>query len=167
MRCDKRRPRSFALLSPLIVLAVLSCFPAVSSSDGPEKHLTAPPRNAQQVISKCAELNTLPSPPKDFYSREQSDRFDPSLAPKHPVVVRNATILTGEVAEGLEVVFGDVLLEKGIIKAVGNIGVVDGQIEEIQANEAWVTGRRMVVSSTSDYSNLHDSWNYRPPHSYG
>ncbi|KAL0060513.1 hypothetical protein AAF712_012703 [Marasmius tenuissimus] len=81
----------------------------------------------------------LPSPPKDFYNRTQSDRFDASLAPKHPVVVRNATILTGEVAEGLEIVFGDVLLDKGIIKAVGKIGKLDGEVEEIQAHGAWVT----------------------------
>ncbi|KAK1230023.1 hypothetical protein PQX77_006906 [Marasmius sp. AFHP31] len=136
---QRRRPRSLALLSPLIVFAVLSYFSAFSWNDEPEQHLTRLPRNAQQVIDKCAHLNTLPSPPKDFYNRTQSDRFDASLAPKHPVVVRNATILTGEVAEGLEIVFGDVLLDKGIIKAVGKIGKVDGEVEEIQAHGAWVT----------------------------
>ena len=114
------------------------------------------------MISKSAELNTLPSPPKDFYNRKESDRFDALLAPKHPVVVRNATILTGEVAEGLEIVFGDVLLDKGLIKAVGNIGKVDGQVEEIQANGAWVTGRWMeVFSVANDDPDPHDSWNCR------
>ena len=137
----RRRPRSLALLLPLIVLAVLSYFSTFAPSDEQEQHLSRLPRNAQQVIEKCAQLNTLPSPPKNFYNRKQSDRFDASLAPKHPVVLRNATIWTGEVAEGLEVVFGDVLLDQGIIKAVGNIGKVDRQVEEIQAHGAWVTGQ--------------------------
>ncbi|KAJ8088289.1 hypothetical protein PM082_022361 [Marasmius tenuissimus] len=140
-RRERRRPRSLALLSPLIVFAVLSYFSTFSWNDEPERHLTRLPRNAQQVIDKCAHLNTPPSPPKDFHNRTQSDRFDALLAPKHPVVVRNATILTGEVAEGLEIVLGDVLLDKGIIKAVGNIGKVDGTVEEIQAYGAWVTGQ--------------------------
>ena len=115
------------------------------------------------MISKYDDLNTLPSPPKDFYSRKESDRFDASLAPKHPVVVRNVTVLTGEVTEGLEVVFGDVLLDKGLIKAVGNIGKVDGQVEEIEANVAWVTGQWVEVFSVANGDpDLHDSWNRRP-----
>ncbi|KAL0573283.1 hypothetical protein V5O48_008666 [Marasmius crinis-equi] len=82
--------------------------------------------------------DAMPAHP-DFYSRKQSDRFDAALSPKNPIVVRNATIWTGEVAKGLEIVFGDVLLDKGIIKAVGKIGPVKGRIDEIQANGAWVT----------------------------
>ncbi|KAF9259723.1 carbohydrate esterase family 9 protein [Marasmius fiardii PR-910] len=99
------------------------------------------PRNAQTILNKCSKLRIKPSPPSDFYNREVSDRFDASLAPKNPILIRNATIWTGEVGAGLEVVFGDVLFDKGIFKRVGNVDGfgIEGEVEEIDVNGAWVT----------------------------
>ncbi|KAL0569039.1 hypothetical protein V5O48_012935, partial [Marasmius crinis-equi] len=139
-RRERRRPRSLALIAPLILFAVFSYSSTFFWDDEhPEKHFSRLPINTQAIVDKCSQLHTLPAPPVDFYNRTQSDRFDASLSPKNPVVVRNAVIWTGEVAEGLEVVFGDILLDKGIIKAVGKIDPVDGEVDEIQANGAWVT----------------------------
>jgi cytosine/adenosine deaminase-related metal-dependent hydrolase len=59
-----------------------------------------------------------------------------------PVLIRNATIWTGRF-DGHEVVSGDVLLDKGIIKGVGEVerSVVDsyGNLVVIDARGAWVT----------------------------
>ncbi|KIK64860.1 hypothetical protein GYMLUDRAFT_258822 [Collybiopsis luxurians FD-317 M1] len=97
------------------------------------------PVNAQQILQKCANLNVIPSPPPDFYSREESDRYQPGTK---PTLIKNATIWTGDV-DGLEVVLGDLLLDKGIIRTVGQIPTqVLNEYEElsvIEANGAWVS----------------------------
>jgi cytosine/adenosine deaminase-related metal-dependent hydrolase len=58
------------------------------------------------------------------------------------VLIRNATIWTGAV-KGLEVVRGDVLLDQGLVKAVGVVeqGLLKGLegLVEYDARGAWVT----------------------------
>ncbi|KAF5363169.1 hypothetical protein D9758_008331 [Tetrapyrgos nigripes] len=100
---------------------------------------TAVPINAAQILDRCANLHTLPGPPSGFYSRKQSDRFE---AGTRPVLIKNATIWTGE-RNGTEVIHGDLLLDKGIIRALGHIKASTihkyGDVETIDAAGAWLT----------------------------
>ena len=73
------------------------------------------------LLSKCANIHTPAGPPPSFNAakrlREGSDRWVPSTP---PTLLRNAKIWTGA-RNGTEVVYGDVLLDKGLIVAVGYI----------------------------------------------
>ncbi|KAJ3866956.1 hypothetical protein EV359DRAFT_61910 [Lentinula novae-zelandiae] len=86
------------------------------------------PINAPQIIQKCSTLNVIPGPPQDFDSRKESDRYVPGT---NPTLIKNATIWTGNV-KGLEIILGDLLLDKGMIQAVGEIPVID-------ANGSWLS----------------------------
>lgn len=79
--------------------------------------LTHIPIHASQTLAKCASLNAKPGPPASFHERSESDRYQPGT---RPVLLRNAKIWTGRV-DGLEVVEGDILLDRGLIKAVGDV----------------------------------------------
>ena len=72
------------------------------------------PLDAAAIINRCRSLRLTPGPPSDFYARNQSDRFQPGT---HSVLIRNATIWTGEL-DGKEVLLGDVFLDRGIIQIV-------------------------------------------------
>ncbi|KAJ3852408.1 carbohydrate esterase family 9 protein [Lentinula lateritia] len=97
------------------------------------------PINAPQIIQKCSTLNVLPGPPSDFSSRNESDRYVPGT---NPTLIKNATIWTGNV-KGLEIILGDLLLEKGIIQAVGEIPGhllnTYHHLSVIDANGSWLS----------------------------
>ncbi len=97
------------------------------------------PSNAQDILHRCRQLNAKPGPPKDFNLRTASDRYEPGTS---SVLFKNATIWTGR-DSGKEVIHGDVLLDKGIIKAVGDIVLKDycgcEALEVIDLHGAWVT----------------------------
>ncbi|KAK7016983.1 hypothetical protein VNI00_018781 [Paramarasmius palmivorus] len=137
---QRRKPRYLPFIALLIPLACLSYLSLDFSTTQPSQRVVRVPRNAAQLIDKCISLNVLPAPPVDFHERNVSDRHDPALAPTKPILIRNATIWTGEVAEGLEIVFGDILLDKGVIRSVGSTGyAISEDVEEINVNGAWVT----------------------------
>ncbi|CAE6420173.1 unnamed protein product [Rhizoctonia solani] len=75
------------------------------------------PPHALESLSKCKLLNLKPGPPKNFWSRTESERWEPGTP---PTLIQNATIWTGG-DDGNEVLLGDILLDKGIIKAVGRV----------------------------------------------
>ncbi|CAE6451909.1 unnamed protein product [Rhizoctonia solani] len=81
----------------------------------PKAHPLSP--HAVESISKCKALNLKPGPPKSFWSRTESERWEPGTP---PTLIQNATIWTGG-DHGDEVLLGDILLDKGIIKAVGRV----------------------------------------------
>ena len=91
------------------------------------------------ILSHCAALKITPSPPQDFPSREESDRFEPGT---NATLIRNCVIFTGK-GNGTEVIRGDILLDKGVIKGLGKISgrVIDDipNLTIIDANHAWVT----------------------------
>ncbi|KAG6903044.1 hypothetical protein C0995_007477 [Termitomyces sp. Mi166 len=98
------------------------------------------PVNAAEILNKCSLLNAEPGPPADFYSRAQSDRFQPGTP---PTLIRNATIWTGRVS-GHETIIGDLLLDKGIIKEVGDVSqatidMYSQQLVVVDAGGAWVS----------------------------
>lgn len=67
------------------------------------------------LLTRCAELQSKPGIPANFYTRRASDRLEKETK---PVLIRNATIWTGE-SDGYEIVHGDIILEAGIIQWVG------------------------------------------------
>ena len=99
------------------------------------------PIHAQETLNKCRNLHTKPGPPPDFNLRTESDRYVPGTK---ATLIRNATIWTGRV-DGLEIIKGDLLLDKGLVKG---LGVVDpkvlsqydaGALSTIDADGAWVS----------------------------
>jgi hypothetical protein len=94
----------------------------------------------RKTLDRCKYIRTPAGPPSDFHSRQQSDRF---VSGTKPVLLRNGKIWTGA-RNGTEIVYGDVLLDKGIVKAVGYIpnrvlSVVSEAIEVHDLRGAWVT----------------------------
>lgn len=104
----------------------------------------APPlftiQEQQSILARCASLHTLPGPAADFHvARDTSDRFEPGT---RPTLIRNASIFTGE-QNGTVTYRGDVLLDRGIVRAIGDVpGRVIDKMENLTVVEArgrWVT----------------------------
>ncbi|KAH8116645.1 composite domain of metallo-dependent hydrolase [Phellopilus nigrolimitatus] len=137
----RRNARRHRLL-PIFVLGLLTFFAL-----GTHVHLTQNsygtvriPVNASQIQARCENLKLKPGPPSTFSNRTSSDRF--ALGSK-PTLIRNATIWTGR-TNGLEIIEGDILLDTGIIKAVGTVEEallqqLDHAVEIIDADGAWIT----------------------------
>ena len=93
----------------------------------------------QAILSRCASLRITPHPNDVFYSREVSDRFEPGT---NATLIKNAVIFTGN-GNGTDVIRGDILLDKGIIKGIGEISgrIIDNtpNLTIVNANGAWVT----------------------------
>jgi hypothetical protein len=94
------------------------------------------PLDAQQIFLRCAALKAKPGPPSNFLERDASDRFEEGTP---ATIIRNATIWTGE-KNGTEIIYGDLLLDKGIVKAIGQVSRTPVQdAHTIDAKGAWVT----------------------------
>lgn len=98
------------------------------------------PQHAYQILTRCAALKTFPGPPADFIAREVSDRFEPGT---NSTLIRNATIWTGA-RNGTEIIFGDLLLDGGIVKGIGDIpdsriASATGELIVVDANGSWIT----------------------------
>jgi hypothetical protein len=95
----------------------------------------------------CKSIRTPAGPPKDWdcEKRTESDRF---VQGTPPVLLRNGMIWTGA-RNGTEIVYGDVLLDRGLVVAVGYIppslldgvrqqsGTAEIRVEDLEG--AWVT----------------------------
>jgi hypothetical protein len=96
------------------------------------------PIKAQQILDKCAALKVPAGPPKDFDSRKTSDRFQHGT---RGTLIQNASIFTGA-RNGTEVVYGDLFLDRGIVKALGYIPprlLARGDYDVVDAGGKWVT----------------------------
>jgi imidazolonepropionase-like amidohydrolase len=76
----------------------------------------------------------------NFHNRKESDRFEPGTK---PTLIKNGKIWTGGL-NGTEVVHGDILIDKGLIKGVGHFGhatiaAYGDELVIVDANGAWVT----------------------------
>ena len=92
----------------------------------------------ESVLEQCRYLNTPPGPPPKFHERSQSDRF---VAGTKAVLITNAKIWTAG-HNGTEIVHGGILLDQGLIKAVGKIShraLKDVDYVTYDAAGAWVT----------------------------
>jgi hypothetical protein len=126
---------------PYLGILLLVCLQAVVLTFRTQSLTTSIiPIHASETLQKCRRLHTKPGPPPDFSLRQQSDRF---VFGKRPTLLRNATIWTGGI-NGLEIVEGDLLLDRGLIKAVGKIqqNVLQAYTTDlivIDLGAAWVT----------------------------
>jgi hypothetical protein len=99
----------------------------------------APPAHAEAILKQCAALHSVPTPP-DLTARKVSDRYVPGTK---SYLIQNATIWTGN-KKGTEVIYGgDILIDGGIIKAVGDVPdkFTKGlkELVTINVERAWVT----------------------------
>ncbi|THH17725.1 hypothetical protein EW146_g3143 [Bondarzewia mesenterica] len=96
------------------------------------------PFNASQILDMCNKIDAKPGPSPTFYDRTTSDRFQPGTK---PTLIHNATIWTGRV-DGLEVIRGGLLLDGGLIKAVGDVDSSSINYQEVttlNAHGAWIS----------------------------
>ncbi|KAJ6512303.1 hypothetical protein DFH09DRAFT_1197532 [Mycena vulgaris] len=128
---DSKRRGLVAIALALIFLAV-----HLLSSSQDRTH-----RTAISLPPQCASLRASLEPSPDFVASRAvagSDRFvDGTPA----VLIRNAKILTGA-RNGTEVVFGDVLLDKGVVIGVGYIPRALTQLPNMQVIDAggkWIS----------------------------
>lgn len=91
-----------------------------------------------ELLNRCKYIKRPAGPSDLFYSRSQSDRF---VLGTKPVLLRNAKIWTGA-RNGTEMIFGDIFLDKGLVKAIGYIPpnlLENGDFELYDVQGAWVT----------------------------
>ncbi len=91
---------------------------------------------------------------KSFDQRSVSDRFEHGTL---ATLIRNATIFTGEHNDtGPVVMRGDILLEHGLVKQLGDLSSITAsknKLEIVEAQGAWIT------PGLSDYAPLE--YHYR------
>ena len=113
------------------------------------------PTHIAAALERCRLLGTQPGPPSHFHtpSRRKSDRFVEGTKPtlitvRLHVVIRNsfeitfgsqnATIWTGR-QDGLEVIYGNILLQNGLIEQVGDVAHISEEYDHIDALGKWVS----------------------------
>ncbi|KAJ9476056.1 Carbohydrate esterase [Pseudozyma hubeiensis] len=114
------RSSFLSLLGFVTLVYYLGIFATYS---GTQHHVyqPSPHPHVQSVFSaslaKCEAISAPVGPPKDFHQRKRSERAEPNL---QDVVIRNATLWTGN-QHGHEVLTErDVLLSNGIIKRIAH-----------------------------------------------
>ncbi|KAF8973204.1 carbohydrate esterase family 9 protein [Flammula alnicola] len=138
-RLGNTRSTTFRSLLPAVLVVIVFSASLSLTWDWRAHTLTKVPINAAQIIQQCQALNVLPGPPSNFHQRTQSDRY---AAGTLPTLLKNATMWTGG-ASGHEVVIGDLLLDQGLIKEVGNVkesslkALKDLVVVDVEG--AWVT----------------------------
>lgn len=144
-RQSKLRYGATILTASLAILAVLlfsfTDLSAPLSTIIPQGNLHTPifDSHKETVLARCAELKITPGPPSFFHSRDKSDRHEPGT---NATLIRNAVIFTGR-DQGKEVVSGDILLDKGIIKGLGKVSwrLIENtpNLTVVDAKGAWLT----------------------------
>ncbi|KAH9929527.1 uncharacterized protein BXZ73DRAFT_47982 [Epithele typhae] len=138
-RREHRRNSRLLLAFVLLLVASASLYLHLSRAAVARRPAEVVPLDADEILAKCRSLKLTPAPPADFHTRTESDRFQPGT---EAVLIRNATIWTGD-DHGTQVVHGDVLLDKGIIRAVGEVFPVVmnkyQSITTIDAHGSWLT----------------------------
>lgn len=137
----------------LWVLAFLACaYPIFHHQLGQrlsiKKDFSQAPPHIQGVINKCLSLQQEPGPPPDFWKRSRSDRYEHGTK---PVLIKGGRIWTGK-ENGTQVIYGDILMEKGIIQNVGRLGWMNltafgGDLQVVDAKGAWITPGLVDVHS--------------------
>ena len=138
-----RGPKNFRKLYTLVSILLWSSCLAISylfvTTARDFVRFQSVPQNAPELRARCRQLRMPAGPPNDFYDRTISDRYE---AGTPPTMIRNATIWTGGVS-GFEVVRGDILVDRGIIQAIGNLDLSYLSsflgLVTLDVNGAWVT----------------------------
>ena len=105
----------------------------------PILHHRVPP-HISLAISRCQRFQLRTGPPPEFYERTRSDRY---VDGTKPILLKRARIWTGG-QNGTEIIHGDILLDMGLIKAVGyvpqhKLNALKDDLVIIDAKNAWVT----------------------------
>lgn len=120
-RSSPRRPskRVWPVLAAFVLTALyFSIQLPLLSNKNSQLHVRVP-LHAVDTLAKCRSLSVKPAPAPGFSDRTKSDRYERGT---RSVLIRNATIWTG--LDGGDVVHGDILLESGLIKNVGDASVM-------------------------------------------
>ncbi|KAF7301819.1 Carbohydrate esterase family 9 protein [Mycena indigotica] len=94
------------------------------------------------VLKKCTEAKISPGASSQFAKREVSDRFEPGVNTSW--LITNATLVVGR-GNATHWIQGDLYLDKGIIKAIGNNLATQLSTQRVlnltvvNANRRWVT----------------------------
>ncbi|KAG2337258.1 hypothetical protein BDR05DRAFT_970469 [Suillus weaverae] len=169
-----RRQAHLVLLTITLVLFILFhsstltfLSSAFSQSDSYERV------RRSEILSKCAYIHAKPGPPPHFHARTQNDRYTENTK---PVLVRNATIWTAA-NDGHEVLTGDLLMHRGLVKAIGDVPLSMIQqlelenvnLEIVDAHGAWVTPgivdlhSHIGVGSAPELDGADDTNSYKAP----
>jgi hypothetical protein len=147
--------RRMLRLSILSTLSVLIFFFVASRVFPYLTNNVKPPPHASSSISRCHSLGMQAGPPKYFHKRSQSDRFAHGTK---PVLIQRGRIWTGS-KNGTEIIQGDILLDKGLIKSVGHLrhaalqASYGNDLVVIDAKNAWITaGIVDIHSHLGDFS---------------
>lgn len=121
----------FAFFAALIALFFL---PSRISRTGRASPYTS------SAISRCEQLKLNATFSPASYARKSSDRYVPGT---RPVLIKRARIWTGG-RNGTQVIRGDVLMDKGLIKSVGHLShatlaAFKEDLIIIDANNSWLT----------------------------
>lgn len=103
-------------------------------------HTARAPPHISAAISRCEQLKLTATYSSTSYARKYSDRYVPGTP---PVLIKRARIWTGG-RNGTQVIRGDVLMDKGLIKSVGHLSQATlAKFKEdlviIDANNSWLT----------------------------
>ncbi|KAJ7028309.1 hypothetical protein C8F04DRAFT_1291263 [Mycena alexandri] len=104
----------------------------------PSRFLT---RQTYQIPAQCSSLNSPLDPPLGFTATRVNSGSDRFVSGTRPTLLKNAKILTGA-RNGTEVIYGDVLLDKGVIMAVGYIPehfMAAKNLDVIDAAGKWIS----------------------------
>lgn len=152
-RASSRRPikRVWPLLAALLLGALF--FSVDLASLGTQDRAQRIPFRAVETLAKCRSLSAKPGPPSGFSGRTASDRWERGTG---VVRIRNAVVWTG-LDGGREVVRGDVLLEKGLIRAVGDVRAFESQdnVTEIDAEVSSVADALDSVDHPDTLTRVH------------
>ncbi|KAF9476425.1 hypothetical protein BDN70DRAFT_882471 [Pholiota conissans] len=138
-----RSRKHFQRVLALIICAVLAQIVLLSFSRDKGVDVRA---SRAEILSKCANIHLPAGPPPSFKTSSRtitgSDRWVPGT---QPTLLQNAKIWTGA-RSGTEVVYGDVLLDKGVIIAVGYIppsliakAKASGELRVQDVGGKWIT----------------------------
>ncbi|KAI0251330.1 hypothetical protein BJV78DRAFT_1282605 [Lactifluus subvellereus] len=135
-RRRKSKPLRLLCILALCLVSLVYTFYWIESSNNLWAASQRLPLDAQEILMRCAALKARPGPPSNFLERDVSDRFEEGTP---ATIIRNATIWTGG-KNGTEIIYGDLLLDKGIVKTIGEVprAPVDN-VRTIDARGAWVT----------------------------
>ncbi|KAI0371545.1 composite domain of metallo-dependent hydrolase [Pilatotrama ljubarskyi] len=134
------RPRYFiACAVSLIALTLCASYiPLLTASFRERQSAQRVPLAAQDILRRCAGLRAVPGPLTNFLARDRSDRFEPGT---RATLIKNVTLWTGA-RNGTEIVYGDILLDKGLVRGIGDIPeslYAEHDTDVVDAKGGWVT----------------------------
>jgi len=136
VRPHRHKPRALLGLLALCLVSLTCTFYWHGHSNNAWTHSQRILLDSPEILMRCAALKARPGPLSNFLERKVSDRFEEGTP---ATIIRNATIWTGE-KNGTEIIYGDLLLDKGIVQAVGQVPRTPvHEAHTIDARGAWVT----------------------------